>query len=163
MRPAVIHTFNERRVWTQRDNPFSLEERLPLTMVLVHGESWQVPVPIMAIVDTGAQHLMLPADIAPDINLDLSACEQRPVVIASGEVTHLPCAMVEITVRKVRARVLAYFGAGWNQPLLGIEAIYATMTFGVDRAGSLYGTPRQSGGLVSEVIRYLQHAWGSHR
>jgi predicted aspartyl protease len=156
---GFIRTFDERRKWGQADNAFSVKEWLPLAMVIVHDVVEENYIPVMAIVDTGAQYLMLPADISEELGIDLSECDSELIIIASGQEIELPCTMVNITVRGNVARVLACFGDGWDQPLIGIESIYKTMVFGIDREGSLYGEPRKTGGLVCEVLQYLRQVW----
>lgn len=158
--PSVIRTFDERRTWGNADNDFRVKEWLPRAMVLLHRPGSIAPIPLLAVVDTGAQHLMLPASVAPMLGIDLSTCSSKEVRVASGARHPIPYAQIQISARGVRASVRAYFGEGWNPPLLGVEAIYATMIFSIDREGSLYGRPRRSGGLVIEMFRYFKGLFG---
>lgn len=149
-----IVAFREKRRWGNTKNFLKWKEKLPMVAVTVQGRDGLSSVNLMAIVDTGAQYLFIPAEFARDLGIDLSMCKYDKVIIASGEERKLRYTNVDIVVRGVRANAFAFFGEGWLT-LLGLESIYATMVFGVDQTGSLYGKPRRSGGFLSEIVRYF--------
>lgn len=158
--PELTVTFDERYLWGTINNNQRVEEWLPMAMVRVHAPGSALAWDGLGHIDTGAQYLVLPADTAKTLGIDLASCSKDTIVVASGEEFEVVRTMVDVTIKGRRANVLAYFGVV-QAPLIGVETIYKVMTFGLDEDGWL----RKEPGTANQpwFVRVLKVLWKAIR
>jgi predicted aspartyl protease len=130
--PPVTITFTDRYGWGGAKTNYS---NRPYTWMRVHGPTGIYD--LWALVDTGADYLMLDGTVANSVGINLSNASLIPVHSWWGG-TSLPLVPnVQITVEGKSAAVDALFG-NHGTPLLGRTAIIPAIDFGIDNIGWLY-------------------------
>jgi len=87
------------------------------------------PVPLEAVVDTGATYSWVPEDLLK--RLGIKAQEVRPLKIASGKVIRRKLGWALVTVRDKTVPTPVLFGDKGSDPLLGAITL-EELGFGVD-------------------------------
>lgn len=134
MTSALSIPFDELVKWGSRDNYTAYR---PYCMIKVHGNPAPSCRDLWGILDTGADHVMLPRGIACELNIDIVNCPRECVAVASGHTICLPRTHVDVTIRGKRISVVATFGVN-KTPLIGLHAIRKAMAFGIEWDGWLY-------------------------
>lgn len=113
----------------------------PLCWFDLHGPAPHSPLPLLGLLDTGADYLMLPTDAADDLDIDIESCPKECLAVASGRTISVPKTIVDVTIRGKRITVEAVFGANNQPPLIGLGTIVWAMRLGIDIRGWLYRQP----------------------
>ena len=135
----VVYTRQTR--WQSAENDWAWR---PQCMITVHGAMTGSAQDLLGILDTGADHLMLPEYVAHALGIDVSSCNQEMVTVASGQQLSMPRTQVDVTIRNTRIKVTALFGTNGSPVLIGLHTIVKAMKFGVMTQGWLYGRPGRS-------------------
>jgi len=131
--PPVTITFTDRYAWGGAATNYN---NRPYTWMRVHGPAGTYD--LWALVDTGADYLMLETAVANSVGISLGNANTITVNLAGGGTTSLQLVQnVRITVEGKSANVDALFGSH-GTPLLGRTAIIPAIDFGIDNIGWLY-------------------------
>lgn len=131
---SVGITYAGRHAWLGSGTNFS---NRPYTFLRVAGPAGYMD--LWALVDTGADYLMLDASVATATGLNLASASRIYVTVAGGGTVAVhKLAGVPITVEGRSGHVEALFGTV-TTPLLGRTAILGVIDFGIDGSGWLYG------------------------
>ncbi len=80
MMAPVSVTYKEHIPWRAQKTNYSWR---PFTDVTIYGNSGKV-MTFWALIDTGADHLMLDNQVAKSLGIDLTNCRRMPVMMASA-------------------------------------------------------------------------------
>lgn len=110
----------------------------PYTTIVAHGSRGS-SVPVWGLLDTGADYLVLPEDIAHRIGINPSQLPPRPIIVADGYRASMRFGQVDISFPKLgkSAKVEVFWGPP-KMVLIGRTAILGAMGFGIDQKGWLY-------------------------
>jgi predicted aspartyl protease len=111
--------------------------------IKVHGSPGFGTADYLGVLDTGADLLILPIDVARTLKIDLANCPVEYLTVASGEILEVPMKDVEVTILGRRISVTAMFGH-FGEVLIGLHTITKAMKFGVDYRGWLYRRRRKT-------------------
>lgn len=124
--------YDEHRRWWHRDNR-------PREEVRVHGPYGRTIRLASALVDTGADTLVLSAVIATHLGIDLTQGTKQSTKIVGGLVTMRKIRDVPITIETKKVRVDCLFCPGNTTPLLGRTAALAAFeNLGFDANGWMF-------------------------
>lgn len=132
--------FKDLSVWRTSQNHGAW---LPYCEIDVHSDVGDGKQTFWALIDSGAQFLMLPHSAAENLDIDTRKLPTEQVTSALGQCVSMPWTWLDVTIRGERVPVIAFFGIS-STPLIGIETIKSTMRFGVDDQGWLHGTRNQA-------------------
>lgn len=149
---VLVH-YRRRILWGGARNA---AEWLPYCGVQLYDTHFTRAVHLWALLDTGAQYVMLPRSLEAFLGVDLSRCSSTCVEVASGERLDLPYAKVNMSIRGTHASVWAIFGE-LETPLIGVDAMRSMMRFGVDDRGWLYRTKAQR--PFASLLRWLRRSF----
>jgi hypothetical protein len=128
--------YGRRIRWGSSENE---EYYRPMCLITVHGSPGFGTEDLLGVLDTGADLLVLPIDVARTLNIDLVSSPIEHLTVASGEILKVPMKDIEVTIRGRRIGVTAMFG-DFDSVLIGLHTITKAMKFGVDCKGWLYGS-----------------------
>ena len=134
------HTVDYERLirWMSSENDYVW---FPQCMVRIHSPSGRPAQDCLGILDTGANDLILPQDVARTLGINIAECDLTRVSVASGNVVPMRQTDLDATIKGLRIRVRALFGPNNCPVLIGLYPIIEAMKFGIIRQGWLYGRP----------------------
>lgn len=99
---------------------------LPLVPVIFKHKKQTLP-PVMALLDTGATHTILPMEIAPELGISIDLADRIETQVAGGGQCFIypSPVMIDYLIRdpsshmEFQWRAPVYFGLGQQTPLLG--------------------------------------------
>ena len=130
--PISVPPYTDRYAWGSAKTHYS---NRPYTWLRVHGSKGIQD--LWALVDTGADYLMLDASVAATVGITLPAATTSIRVAGGGTISLPKVSKVQITVEGKTVKVDALFG-GSGTPLLGRTAILPAIDFGIDGKGWLH-------------------------
>ena len=128
--------YDSRIPWRSRKTNYAWR---PYAEITVHGKNGIVD-RWFALIDTGADDLVLPSGIARRFGIDLSVLKQVSVQTAAGYAVIYKQTTIEIELEGRKRSVDVLFGPT-RTPLIGRNALLKLIKFGIDLNGWLYADP----------------------